>query len=235
MAPLTYVIGDSRAKNLKLHSIFNGKITNCWVKPGANYYDLYEIVDNEFIESQTFTVHTSTPQMYILAGICSLTTVVRGWVDGVRHEEQVVSLNDSENDNILRETKGAISDLQNFILRHDALPIFCTVYPSSISDWNFHRFNKNKTEILLHSDNYGVMQVKLEQMIKEVNEFILERNSDLKVSTPLIHKCLWHNRGPRRNNSFNYSKLVDGIHPSYDLNKKIVNSLVRAMALNNVE
>jgi hypothetical protein len=220
MAPLAYLVGDSRVKNLTLHKNIIDKFTHCWSKPGAKYYDLYDLVDNEYISVQRNIIHTSTPQLYILAGICNITTVVRGWADGARHEEQIVLLNEAECENTLREAKCAISDLQNFVLRHDTLPVFATIYPSSISEWNLHRQNTNKTEVLLHSEEYQPMQEKLEAMILDLNNFIIERNLDLKVSTPLTHKCLWHNRGPNRKNKYNFSQLIDGIHPSFSLNKK---------------
>jgi hypothetical protein len=131
---------------------------------------------------------------------CSCSNVYQqfseSWVDGARHEEQIVLLNETENENTVRETKCAISDLQNFILRHDAIPVFATIYPSSINEWNQHRLDQKKTEVLIHTENYESMQSKLVSMIYDINSFIMERNIDLKVSTPLTHKCLWHNRGP---------------------------------------
>jgi hypothetical protein len=208
-------------------------VTGCWHRPGAKFYDLYDTVDNEFLKSQHKTIHTSTPQIYILAGICNLTTIVKRWVNGARHEELIVVTKNDEITNTLNETKSAISDLQNFILRHDAIPIFCTIYPSSISDWNATRVTQGKTDILVHAEDYHAMQSHLEEMVENVNQFIVERNVDLKMKTPLLHRCLWHNRGPKSRNCFNYSKLTDGCHASTDLNTKIGKSLLRAIHLNS--
>lgn len=229
MAHKVYIVGDSRVSRLSPASI-SPKVVKCWSKPGATFYDLYDTIDNEFINAQTSTRHTKKPLIYIIAGICNTTQIVRGRINGAKHEELIVKVDQAEN--CISDTMSAIEDLQNFVIRHEAIPIFSTIYPSSLTDWNHKRLNQGKTCILRFADQYPEMQETLEHQIESVNQYIIETNRKLNLKTPQIHKCMHHNRGPNRANKFNYTMLIDGCHPSNSLINKTHQCLKRNISLN---
>ena len=77
------------------------------------------------------------------------------------------------------------------------------------------------------------MQTTLESMVAEMNSEIINLNTTNKMKTPMIHKCLSHNRGKNRKTTYRYNLLTDGCHPSNKLVRDINKSLTKTIALNS--
>ena len=70
------------------------------------------------------------------------------------------------------------------IKSYGAIPIFCTIAPSSLHTWNHTRLSQKKTSHLEHFNNYPHMQENLIQAIIRTNQVINEMNETNQVATP---------------------------------------------------
>ena len=223
----TFLLGDSRVRKLTPNQI---PIIRTWSLPGAKVYDFYDLADGEL--SQQIERLDETPLVYVSAGICNLTERNRGSYQGLNIDEVTVLGNNAREEQI-ETTKCALDDLQRFISRQGGIPVICTVYPMAIGDWNAHRLDQGRTSILTKADQYEEMQLNLEEMVQQINEEIIRINTTNKMKTPLLHKCLSHNRGNRRRSTYKYNLLTDGCHPSDKLVRDIRKSLTRTISLNS--
>ena len=226
MNALCFLLGDSRVRALNRENV---NIIKSWSIPGAKLYDLYEVVEGEL--STALEEADEPPIVYVMAGICDLTYRIKRRCRGSPIDEVIIPPLESINE-VIDHSKNAIDDLSRFIFRHGGIPNFCTIYPMALGDWNQHRLNKGKTTILTKADEYHQMQTKLEEMICEVNGEIINTNRANKLQTPLIHKCLEHNRGKNKPVTYKYNLLQDGCHPSPKLAKIIAKSLNKTITLN---
>jgi hypothetical protein len=215
------LIGDSRIKGFNEHALAF-KLSDNWSKTGAGIQQMEDLIRDCVIMHHEEDMYEKSSQIYISAGICDLTKRLRG----PKYEEVIVDIAESEStkDKILK----SLNDLQKFALKEGATPIFTTIYPMSLFDWNNKRLNQNKTTNLRYVEDYPIMQTKMEQMIKDVNAHIVRISVNIGVATPLIHKHLVHNRG-KGNTSFKYNLLSDGCHPNPALKIKIDNSIAVAI------
>ena len=221
-----FVLGDSRVRQLPLEHLPVAKI---WPMSGAKIYDLYEVVDGEIAEIADNA--DDPPVIYVSAGICDLTHRFKRIFQGNRIDE-VILLPKSEHPDIIANTQSALEDLQRFIYRQGAIPVIATIYPMAIGDWNSHRLNSGKTYTLTKAAEYEAMQCYLEDMCDAVNSEIITLNRNNNLKTPLLHKCLEHNRGKNRKATKRYNLLVDGCHPTPKLAIDIARSLSKTIALN---
>lgn len=224
----TYLMGDSRVRKLTPNNL---PIAKTWTRPGTKIYDLYEVVDGELSELTDNAI--DPPLVLVSAGICDLTIKQKSRIQGGQHEEVTV-IPAEQNEELINNTCEALDDLQRFIARQGAIPILSTIYPMGLLDWNATRLNRGKTSVLYKADQYPSMQANLEYLTEEVNNKIVEININNNVKTPLIHKCLRHNRGGGRKVSYRYNLLEDGCHPSNSLVNDIVKTLSRNIQLNRM-
>ena len=215
------LIGDSRVRALSYSE--SNIFCVCDFTPGATTYDLYNNVE------RVCSNNRDVKYIYIASGICGLTSRLKG-SSGEKYEEVIVQDLSTK----LDTEKEAVENLQNFILRHDALPVFCTCYPLSLEDWNMNRMSKSKTIALKHQQDYGYMQQQLHDIIKEFNSHIVETNGILKLTTPLIHTTLIHNRGNSKNSTFKYNWLYDGCHPNEKMANKMMDTIAKAHRRNTL-
>lgn len=219
------LIGDSRVRDFKVHPLSN-LIDDNWSLPGAGVLEMENLIRDSIInhhgEDNYFNLKM---HVYISAGICDLTVKQKA----VRYQETLFDL-DSIDTTRLTFTN-SLNYIQNYTIRENAIPIFTTIYPLSLKDWNLSRLRANKTTYLVHEDNYALMQSKLEELLMEINQYIVHLNGNLGMATPLIHKQMIHNRA-KGNSTFKFNLLADGCHPNPVLKHNIVKCFAQAISKN---
>ena len=67
-----------------------------------------------------------------------------------------------------------------------------------------------------------------------INDHLIQLNRLEQVATPMIHRCIQHNRKNRKPSSFTWQlhKLIDGCHPDHQLASEIAKSTARAIHIN---
>ena len=167
----------------------------------------------------------SKSHFYVWCGICDLTERLRG-----EQYEEVIFDNESfklKKPSLYRE----VDDLASNIEEQYAVPIFCTIFPLSLSDWNTHRLAYCKTNSLNFIDQYPQMQIDLAREVKEFNDYLTHSNMNRGLATPMIHRDFLHNRGRGRVVQ-RYGDLLDGCHPNDELTNRCKNSLMLAYSKN---
>jgi hypothetical protein len=217
------LIGDSRIKLFKVAALTN-KLSDNWSTPGAGLLAMEDLVRDVIIMHHGEDQLEGKTHIYISAGICDLTYMLKA----PGYKETIFKISTIED----TKTKFAnsLNSIQTFTINEGAIPIFTTIYPMSIKDWNQTRLSQGKTKYLKYMDDYPAMQLALEETLVDINRMIVETNVKMGMATPLIHKTLIHNRS--KGKTFKYNLLADGCHPSMALKLKIVNSIAVAITKN---
>ena len=218
------LVGDSRTKNFKIDPLVK-HLNDNWSKPGAGILAMEKLIRKSVIMHHGEDQFDGKLHIYISAGICDVTTRILD----KDYEETIFDV--TKSNAIKEKILKALDQIQRFTLSEDAMPIFTTIYPLSLKDWNNTRLRQNKTKTLRHSDKYDEMQQHLESLIEEINKKIVQLNVKIGMATPLIHKFLLHNRGKGKF-AAKYNLLVDGCHPSPTLKQKIANSIKISISKN---
>ena len=217
-------IGDSRTRAFK--SKFLGSLlSDNWFIPGGSLLAMEELIRDVIIMHHGEDEFGGKVHIYISAGLCDLTKKLKE-----PNYEEVIFDFVHEMD-IRSSFLNSLETIRLFTLKEGAIPVFTTIYPMSLADWNQHRLLKNKTSHLSYSNEYPLMQSKLEESVRYVNEEIIASNVKTGVATPLIHKHLIHNRGQGKF-AFKYNFLSDGCHPTQVLQQKVAVSLRQAITKN---
>lgn len=204
--------------------MFGDKVTNVWSKPGAHFSHMHELVDDLTILHHDDMPKSSRNHFYISCGICDLTTRNRGH----KYEEVVFhSLGEGERADLHK----IIEDVAKHTRNQYGLPIFCTVYPMSLREWNATLLRTRKTDTLKFKDSYANMQQLLERELEQLNDSLININLSNGVTTPMLHKNIIHNRGNSQI-KYRYNTLSDGCHPSASLINKCRKSLNQAIVKN---
>ena len=188
---MNVLVGSSRARDLaKDYSIKTNPAIETWFVPGGKYTNMIDLVDNH-----TLLNHGGVPEsqnqshFYVIAGLCD---VSRKESNFRQHYKEVIF---TENVNTCVErVKHEISTLHQYILDQNHLPIFATIMPSHLERLNFYWLDNNITTKLDYSNQYSIMQDGLLEAIKEINSFIPSLNSSIGLSTPCLHKQVYHNK-----------------------------------------
>ena len=166
--------------------------------------------------------------VYLLAGICDVTyrDFDRCYRRGVKYDE--VIFNESPEQAFSRVST-IITELSDKIAQVGAVPCFSTIVPCSLDTWNTMRLEDHKTAFLLHHPHYASMQANMIKAIDQINRFIVGLNSIHHMNTPLLASTIKTNKGKNRTPRVHYSRLVDGVHPSYDLSDLWADKIVKTM------
>ena len=218
------LIGDSRVRGLRSGKLSN-LISDIWCVPGAKLSSLENNIRDTVILHHGEDEYDGKLHIYISAGICDLTKRLKS------QNYQEVIFETLKRDSAITRVKGLLNEMNTLTLNQNAVPVFCTVYPMSLRDWNTSRLRHKKTNKLNHENEYPNMQRSLEETIEIINNFIYSLNKQNKISTPDINKTLKHNRG-KGNHSYKYNLLKDGCHPNDLMKIKIKECLVQAMDKN---
>ena len=216
------LVGDSRVRSFKLNYL--SELSDNWSLPGAGVRKMEDLIQDCIImhhgEDYCGKMH-----IYISAGLCDLTTRLK-----TRHYEEII-FETVKCDEIKLQTKASLQHIHQFAIKEDVIPIFTTIYPMSLNDWNMNRLHQNKTSYLNYQDDYISMQNSLQALIEDLNKFIVQLNLSIGMTTPLIHKHLVHYRG-KGNTTYKLNLLIDGCHPCPTLMSNIANSISQAIKKN---
>ena len=125
-----------------------------------------------------------------------------------------------------------LQSVESQIKNAGATPIFCTICPGSLHDWNHKRYQDRVTSHLLHTEEYPAMQQELNQAIVEINNKIRSINSANGIFTPRIADTIVKNPGKNKAPRFHFSRLKDGVHPPMALKKKWAGLILEAIEQN---
>ena len=188
------------------------------IRPGAKLAHLRQCANQVLL---TAGKQGKAPgHVYYLAGIPDLTTKIR---DG-DYQEVVFMGTPTETVPIL---ENELLKTASMTKKLGWVPVFCTVTPMSLKDWN----SPERTPYLVHHNQYADMQVLLENTICSANHIIRAINKSNNVYTPNLH-----NQIVRINHSkvkHMYNRLTDGCHPSEKVAREWVKILQRAMSEND--
>ena len=169
----------------------------------------------------------SNTHVYIMAGLCDITQMDR-FVWGQRNYEEVCFIEEpNEKINII---KNKFDLLEASILIRGATPIFATIIPASIKAWNYTRLEQGRTPFLLHHDQYEDMESLVNDIISDLNFFLINKNVNNGVATPHVaDQFITHRNGHRR---IHFNRLADGVHPNEEYSAKTGIALWKAVKKN---
>lgn len=182
------------------------------VKPGATIGDLTNTIRDHL------SSHTSTHQdthVYIMAGVPDITTLHRG-----NHYRECVY--DGTPADTISHIKAQIDSCTHEIQQLGATPIFCTIAPMNISQYNYSFIRDNLTHTHIHKKEYDNMQQAITLIIDTINKYILDNNTQRHLSTPLFDRAInkRHGRGRVAYYRKHWENLRDGVHPSKGEDRK---------------
>ena len=221
---MNVILGDSRASSLNKArlKIKLKEVEDIWGKPGGGYSCCTQLVLDNIIYHHP-PLNNDKCHFYILAGICDLTHKISG------KGYQEVIFNDA-NGSLGQTIKSKINHLEQCVLREGAIPVFCTIIPMHLATWNHHRLSHSKTKMLNHLDKYEAMQANMEEVLHDLNRFIVETNNSNGMATPTIHTAITRRRHGKTYTL--YKNLPDGCHPDVATLQKIATSINKAIVLN---
>ena len=141
---------------------------------------------------------------------------------------------------IFREnTLAATSRVTNLITKASdqihslyALPIICTIPPSSLDTWNHTHLNQHKTAMLKFYPQYPEMQHNLIDTIIGINTNIISINQSRHVFTPKLADTIITKPGKNKKHRIHYSRLVDRVHPTESVKGDWARILMQAIMKN---
>ena len=199
------IYASSRGKGLRtLEKCF------LFIKPGGKYLDLFDKAksDLQLTEGRKF--------VYFMCGIPDICKLHR--IRSSNYEESYFDL-DKSIDEVFDEVVRKIKTVDEGLKEIGCSVVFCTICTMNFEKWNHHRLHSGKTSVLKFEDKYSTMQEQLNCLLSRLNQFITELNASNGLCTPFIHSYVHQNctGGKLR---YKYGKLVDGVHPSAELNQQ---------------
>ena len=172
-------------------------------------------------QATNILAHTPNPHdyhIYIIGGYCDINERISHPLHHIRniHNRQA-----HYEEFIFREhTLAATSRVTNLITKASdqihslhALPIICTIPPSSLDTWNHTRLNQHKTAMLKFYPQYPEMQHNLIDTIISINTNIISINQSRHAFTPKLADTIITKPGKNKKHRIHYSRLVDEVHP----------------------
>ena len=157
---------------------------------------------------------------YVGAGVPDITDKIKYSTWRGKYEEVVMTWSESDYERLQSEYR-----LTEQILKtKGATPVFCTIAPMDLNNWNVHRNTPQgrngyrATDYLIHQSEYPRMQFEQVQVITRINEFIRHINYENGVLDLDLAKFVMipregcNGREQRYKVSTGYAKFVDGCH-----------------------
>ena len=151
------------------------------------------------------------PHVYILGGVPDITELAKSSSPDFWYRESIF-VHDSAP--TIDKVKAEIMSCQAHIIKQGAVPIFCTIAKFNLNIYNNSLLKDGKTSILYHSDHYDDMQIRIDEVIDSVNDFIIKINRDIHMKTPCVHTCIKERRGSSGHGyyTYNWGLFKDGLH-----------------------
>ena len=191
-------------------------------------------------QATNILAHTPNPHdyhIYIIGGYCDINERISHPLHRLRN---IHSRQAHYEEYIFREnTLAATSRVTNLITKASdqihslhALPIICTIPPSSLDTWNHTRLNQHKTAMLKFYPQYPEMQHNLIDTIIGINTNIISINQSRHAFTPKLADTIITKPGKNKKHRINYSRLVDGVHPTESVKGDWARILMQAITKN---
>ena len=220
---MNVIVASSRGYGLKQHL---PKGTHVDVNPGAKLKYLTERVACIIAHPQKLR---KNPCAYIVAGIPDLTEKLKSQNPSYRYTETIFV---EEPEAAASRIKIEITNCQKIISNQGIKPIFCTIPKMKIETYNNSLLKKRKTSILLHSEYYSDMQLRLNQTIDLLNSFIIDCNCSSRVATPCLNTTIKKRRGSGYY-VYLWHLYTDGLHAGEPLKEKWAACLQQAFEKND--
>ena len=231
---MDFLVATSRGADIqKFAKDEHSVILPTYVHSGATVPELTKILEDKVYNfSSPSSSPTKNTHIYILAGSNDITHIDN------RHPSRHIKYRECTYTGNVTDTieniKQNITECSDTIKSLNATPIFCTITPVNIKDYNQHMLRKRWTHTLIHEDKYPVWQSQIEEIIESVNTFIIHLNSSNSLTTPLCHKCIIRHHGKRRRGfkAISWNLLKDGIHGDDKIKKQWTICILNAIAKN---
>lgn len=215
------IYSSSRGKGIKeiLSNRYNVK-TSFTVIGGGSYQSLLD---------QAIADISSTPKKgvcFFMGGIPDITQKLHDY-----HYEEVVYPNHP--DETATQIDYTLSRLSVTVKEYGWSPVFCTILPMSITDWNHTRLYQRKTTHLSHFNYYGDMQYLLNKAITICNSTISAINNSNHVHTPYVHNTIVN--CDHKKYTYRFNKLEDGVHPDNNTKQQIAQILYDSIIANTTQ
>ena len=208
---MNILVSSSRGGGLKA-LLPRGTVVD--VNPGGTYNDLKERVDVLLPPPHRLR---QTPHVYVLGGVPDITELVKSKSARRYHYRESIFV--YESDFTIERVRNEIRLCRSHILRKGATPIFCTIPKFHLAMYNNSLVDKNMTSFLLHSEHYADMQSRIDKVIDNLNDFIIQLNLQINMRTPCIHTSIRKRRGRSGHGYYIYvwSLYKDGLHANDQL------------------
>ena len=197
------------------------------VNPGAGLLHLTNLAVRDMYDMARYEgIQESMVIPYLVGGICDITEKTRNPFE--RAEEVIFS---EEAGDCVQRMSSLLIQAADTIKGIGCTPVIATIPPMSLAAWNWHRYNNNRTMMLVHHTHYAEMQAEMERAIKDINNIIVKLNCENGVIPPYMAGTVMVNT-PGHKPRVHYSRLVDGVHPTPLLLGQWGHQLNKAMAKN---
>ena len=183
------------SRGVGLHSLIKDEVLE-WggltteVISGGQFSDIAKSAKS--LLSSSFGPNSSPRHVYILAGIPDFTTLVKDYSSGKCYKESILIGTQTE---IIERVKNEIDACSETIRDAGGRPIFCTITNTNISQYNHYLLEHNIIHTLLHTQEYDHMQPQLDEILSQVNEYILAHNQRYRMATPHCHSAIRKHKG----------------------------------------
>ena len=166
---------------------------------------------------------------YIIAGIPDITELLRRPDTGRGHYEETIFREPVRQ--AISRVLGAYLEAEELIKNKGATPVFATIAPMDLGNWNYHRSiptekRDRKTCYLDYVTQYKDMQFNLNKVVMKLNDHIniinyRNRVKDLDLARDFM-KEREQRRGRKRGSKIRTHAhlLPDGCHPSREIGRK---------------
>ena len=214
---MNYILATSRGRDLQ-PKLVNNTTWMC-VRPGAKLTQLKQCANQVLL---TANKQGKAPgHVYYMAGIPDLTTKIRG---DDSYQEVVFMGTPLTTVPILEKE---IISTASMTFKQGWTPVFCTITPMSLRDWN----SADRTPYILHHNQYEDMQVLLENTVIAANHVIRSINKSNRVYTPNLQRQIVKTKNGKT--KFLYNRLPDGCHPCESVVNEWAKIMKRSMSEND--
>ena len=188
------------------------------------------VVTEEVVASLSHKNTTNqTIQVYIMAGLCDFTRKIKNY-----RQNYTECVFDSDPEEAITRVISAFNKCIQDIQNAGATPVLCTITSANIAQYNLELLHQRWTRHLEYSKDYDSMQIKLNQTIDAINNYITATNHNAGLSTPHTHSAIKKRcgNGRRARYRYNWKGLLDGVHADSDTKIKWAQSIQSAIRRN---
>ena len=218
------IYSTSRGKEIKesLNKLINLKVSS-HVSPGGSM----ESIANQ--AQRDITNIDGSGLCIFVAGLPDLTEREKDYEENY---EEVVYTRETPKETSYR-LDSIYANASSIVKEEGWTPIFCTIIPMSLTDWNNTRLAQNKTHYLLHHNHYEDMQYHLNLAVELSNKSIVAINRSNHVHTPYLHNTII--KVDHQKHTYKFNRLVDGVHPNKAVLEQMSKIIYNAIKANIIK